>query len=465
MANPSRSDGDRVTDWPALRRAAREAVLQAARRLGIGSLAGLGDPDSPEDHDGGRQNLLLLVQLRWIAVAGQVVTIAVAQIGLGIALPLGAMAVVLAGLVILNLVSLAWIARGGGVTEGTLFVALLLDVLALTVQLSLSGGATNPFTSLFLLQLTLAAVLLSSRATIGLVAVTTAALGVLMLAYRPLVLPPGDSDELFRLYLVGMLVAFVIDAALIAVFVTRISRNLRRQDARLADLRQHAAEEDHIVRMGLLASGAAHELGTPLSSLSVILGDWRRMPELTASPDIAREIEEMQEAVGRCKAIVTGILLAAGAARGEAPHLTTVRGFVSELVGDWRRMRSCFCLEVRDEFGEDEEIVSDTALKQVLFNVLDNALELSPNFVELAAWRDGDTLRLSVTDRGPGFAPEMLARLGQPYTSNKGRLGGGLGLFLVVNVVRKLGGTVEARNRSYGGAVVTISLPLSGLTV
>ncbi|KMO42525.1 histidine kinase [Methylobacterium tarhaniae] len=428
-------------------------------------MAGLGEPGSPEDDDGGRQNLLLLVQLRWIAVAGQVVTIAVAQVGLGIALPLGPMAVVLAGLVILNLVSLAWIARGGGVTEGTLFVALLLDVVALTVQLSLSGGATNPFTSLFLLQLTLAAVLLSSQATIGLVALTTAALGVLMLVYRPLVLPPGDSGELLRLYLVGMLVAFVIDAALIAVFVTRISRNLRRQDARLASLRQRAAEEDHIVRMGLLASGAAHELGTPLSSLSVILGDWRRMPELTASPDIAREIEEMQEAVGRCKAIVTGILLAAGAARGEAPHLTTVRGFVTELVGDWRRMHSCFCLEVRDEFGEDQEIVSDTALKQVVFNVLDNAFDLSPNFVELAILREGDTLRLSVTDRGPGFAPEMLARLGQPYTSSKGRLGGGLGLFLVVNVVRKLGGTVEARNRSYGGAVVTISLPLSSLTV
>ncbi|GJD60382.1 Sensor histidine kinase RegB [Methylobacterium frigidaeris] len=443
----------------------RAILVTAARHLGIGSLAGLGESGTPEDHDGGRQNLLLLVQLRWIAVAGQVVTIAVAQAGLGIALPLGPMAVVLAGLVLLNLVSLGWIARGGGVTEGVLFVALLLDVVALTLQLSLSGGATNPFTSLFLLQLTLAAVLLSSRATIGLVAITTAALGVLMLAYRPLVLPPGDSDELFRLYLVGMLVSFVIDAALIAVFVTRISRNLRRQDARLADLRQRAAEEDHIVRMGLLASGAAHELGTPLSSLSVILGDWRRMPELTSSPDIAREIEEMQEAVGRCKAIVTGILLAAGAARGEAPHLTTVRSFVTELVGDWRRMRSCFCLQVRDEFGEDEEIVSDTALKQVLFNVLDNALDLSPNYVELVLLRDGDTLRLSVTDRGPGFAPEMLARLGQPYTSSKGRLGGGLGLFLVVNVVRKLGGTVEARNRSYGGAVVTISLPLSSLTV
>ena len=80
-----------------------------------------------------------------------------------------------------------------------------------------------------------------------------------------------------------MLVCFVLDAALLVVFVTRINRNLRERDAQLADLRQHAAEEDHIVRMGLLASGAAHELGTPLASLSVILGDWRRMP---ASPPI-----------------------------------------------------------------------------------------------------------------------------------------------------------------------------------
>src|SRR3546814_12997760 len=83
-------------------------------------------------------------------------------------------------------------------------------------------------------------------------------------------------------------------------------------------MRQHATEESHIVRMGLLASGAAHELGTPLSSLSVILGDWRRMPAVAGDTDMAQELEEMQAAVQRCKAIVTGILLSAGQTRGEA---------------------------------------------------------------------------------------------------------------------------------------------------
>ncbi|MFE1597254.1 ATP-binding protein [Methylobacterium sp. ID0610] len=423
------------------------------------------DPAPAGEDDSARKNLMLLWQLRWIAVAGQVVTIAVAEGVLGIALPLGPMSAVLAGQVLLNLLGFAWLKRGSTVTEGGLFVTLLLDVAALTAQLYLSGGATNPFTALFLLQLTLGAVLLNRYATACLVALTAAALVGLTLAYRPLVLPAGSEGELFDLYLIGMLVGFVLNASLIAVFVTRISRNLRERDARLAALRQRAAEEDHIVRMGLLASGAAHELGTPLSSLSVILGDWRRMPDLTRSPEIAREIEEMQEAVGRCKAIVTGILLAAGTARGEASHLTSVRGFVTELVTEWRRMRACGGLRLRDVFGEDQAIVSDTALKQVVFNVLDNALDMSPHFVELTVDREGDALRLSVADRGPGFAPEMLARLGQPYTSSKGRLGGGLGLFLVVNVVRKLGGTVSARNRDQGGAVVTISLPLSVLSV
>lgn len=262
-----------------------------------------------------------------------------------------------------------------------------------------------------------------------------------------------------------MLVCFALDAALLVVFMTRIARNLRERDARLAALKQHAAEEDHIVRMGLLASGAAHELGTPLASLSVILSDWRRMPALATDPERLQEIDEMQSELQRCKSIVTGILLAAGAARGEAPRITTVNGFLAELVAEWRAARSVATLSFDNAFGTDVPIVSDTALKQVIFNVLDNALEVSPNWVRFSATRDDETLVLAVRDMGPGFAPDMLAQFGKPYQSSKGRLGGGLGLFLVVNVVRKLGGTVSADNRPQGGAVVTLNLPLAALAI
>jgi two-component system sensor histidine kinase RegB len=263
-----------------------------------------------------------------------------------------------------------------------------------------------------------------------------------------------------------MWVCFVLDAVLLVVFVARITRNLRERDARLAGLKQNAAEEDHIVRMGLLASGAAHELGTPLASLSVILHDWRRIGVPANAEERAQEIEEMEAAVQRCKSILTGILLSAGEARGESPRVTTVNTFLDELVAEWRASRSGTSLVNENDFGADLPIVSDSALKQVIFNVLDNAQEASgPRWIQLEVGREEDTLVLSVSDSGPGFAPDMLEHFGKPYRSTKGRLGGGLGLFLVVNVVRKLGGSVSAANRPAGGAVVTLRLPLSPLTL
>jgi two-component system sensor histidine kinase RegB len=109
--------------------------------------------------------------------------------------------------------------------------------------------------------------------------------------------------------------------------------------------------------------------------------------------------------------------------------------------------------------------VFDSTLKQTIFNVLDNALEASPEWLSLEAKREADSLKLSVTDAGPGFAPAMLAQFGKPYQSSKGRPGGGLGLFLAVNVSRTLGGTVTARNRAEGGAVVELTLPLTAISL
>jgi two-component system, sensor histidine kinase RegB len=112
----------------------------------------------------------------------------------------------------------------------------------------------------------------------------------------------------------------------------------------------------------------------------------------------------------------------------------------------------------------DLPVVFESALKQTIFNLLDNALEASPRWVKLEASADDEVLKLAVSDRGPGFAPAMLAQFGKPYQSSKGRPGSGLGLFLVVNVIRTLGGTVEARNLEQG-ALVELRLPLSAIAL
>ncbi|MFD1703558.1 ATP-binding protein [Methylopila henanensis] len=406
-----------------------------------------------------------LVQLRWIAVFGQIVTIATVHSGFGIALPLAPMAAALAALVALNAATLLRLKTRAPATNVELFLQLAFDTAALATQLYLSGGVTNPFAFLFLLQVTLGAVLLEAWSAWALVALAVACFGGLIGFHRPLELPGGDESELFRLHIEGMFVCFALDAILVVTFVARMGRNVRERDARLADLRQQAAEETHIVRMGLLASGAAHELGTPLATLDVILNDWRRMPALAHNAELLDEIEDMQAEVRRCKAIVTGILLSAGEARGDAPVVTTVAAFLDDVVADRRAARPVGVIAYENDFGEDQPIVSDTGLKQVIATVIDNAIDASPHWVGVTASREQDALVIAVADDGPGFAPEMLANFGKPYSSTKGRPGGGLGLFLVVNVVRKLGGAAVAANRPGGGAIVTLTLPLAALAI
>jgi two-component system, sensor histidine kinase RegB len=410
-----------------------------------------------------RKNLALLIQLRWVAVVGQVLTILAARFGLGIPLPLAPMGTVLLALLVLNLASYVWWRSHSQVSGRALLVALALDVAALTLLLYFSGGIYNPFVWLYLLQVTMAALLLSVRSAWLVVAAACASFVFLARWHVPLELP---AENYLQLHAIGSFVCLGLDAALLVLVVTRAARNLRERDVRLAELRRQAEEEDHVVRVGLLASGAAHELGTPLASVSVILGDWRHLPQISGDPQMVQEMGQMQAALARCKHILSDILRSAGEARGEAPAVTTLHGFFDELVRDWSAARPGNPLEFHagsGALGENVRIVSDTTLKQAVTNLLDNAYEASPQWVKLYAERRGDLLRVEVQDLGPGFPEDMLENIGKPYQSTRMRPGAGLGLFLVVNVIRKLGGVVMARNRAEGGAIVTLELPFSVL--
>jgi two-component system sensor histidine kinase RegB len=429
----------------------------------------VGSPKATIQEITNRKNLLLLVTLRWLAVIGQIGAIAIATFWLEIPLPVWHMAAVIVFLITLNLITLYRYGSGAIITNTELFLDLLLDVATLTGQLYLSGGATNPFVSLFLLQAILGAVLLQTWSTWTIVAVTSGCFIWLTAFYNEIgfTTPEGSRahSRLFDLHIYGMFVCFLLAAVLLVLFVTRINRNLRDQDLRLAQLRQQSAEEEHIVRMGLLASGAAHELGTPLATLSVILNDWERMPALRADAEIATELAEMQAQLNRCKTIVSGILRSSGEERGENSERTTIVAFIDGVVDDWEDSRNPARLEYTNRLDIDFAIASDVLLQQILYNVLDNAFEASPAFVGIDISRAGEMLTIAVRDAGPGFAPDMLTEFGKPYRSTKQKPGSGLGLFLVVNVLRKLGGQASALNVPSGGAIVALSLPIAALSV
>lgn len=397
-----------------------------------------------------------LIQLRWIAVMGQVATIVFAHFVLGISLPLQQMAVVLAILVAFNLFSMLRWRNRDEVSNESLFFSMLVDVFTLTAQLHYSGGIDNPFIYLYLLQVVLAAALLSPWASRIIAGITLACFMAQILWASPV-----DIPERYRV--IGLLLCFLLNAALIVVFINRINRILREHNEHLADLRQRATEEEHIMRMGLLASGAAHELGTPLATISVLLGDWRRTPQFKQDNTLMEDAQEMQIQLDRCKSIVSGILMSAGEVRAESPEQSTLIGFFDTLVANWCTTRPVKDFDYRNTLKDDPLIVSDEGLKQMICNVLDNALDASPDWLALEVMQSESDIIIRVLDRGPGFAPATLKNFGRPYNSSKGKPGGGLGLFLSLNVARALGGNIFPQNRYPQGAVVTMVLPLTAL--
>ncbi|SOB80938.1 two-component system, sensor histidine kinase RegB [Sphingomonas guangdongensis] len=404
------------------------------------------------------ENMRQLVQLRWIAVVGQTLAILFVHYGLAVRLPLAQMLGIAGTLGVANLLTTYALSRHE-VRSAEVMVALLIDMAVLTLLLYFSGGASNPFISLYLLQVVLGAILLPPAAAALLLGASALAYALLSIRFVPLVLPPTlDPEPLFAL---GRWIGFVMVATLLVMFSTRISSNLRARDAYLADLRQRAVEEEGIVRMGLFASGAAHELGTPLGTLSVILADWRRVPAIASDPDLSAERAEMEGEVARCKAIVSDILQSAGQPRGEAMERAAPEPFLRAVADAWAPTHPQVPLDYRATGLEGAVLAVEPALRQAIWNLLDNAAAASPAGIALTAGIEDGHVAIAVQDWGDGFAAADLAHVGERMRSSKGP-GHGVGLFLAASVARRLGGRLEARNRTGGGAEVRLLLPLAG---
>jgi two-component system sensor histidine kinase RegB len=410
------------------------------------------------------RNLMQLVHLRWMAIYGQVLTIALVHWGLGLTLPLAPMLSLLLVLVAVNIFNAERARSGAAIPDAEIFASILVDVAVLTGQLYLSGGGSNPFLHLYLLQVVLGAALLKPVYSWTLAALSSLCIALLNVWFMPLDFGNFGATEQRYLYAFGVVVCYAVNVVLLLNFGVRIARNNRLRDERLARLRQQAIEADHIMRTGLLASGAAHELGTPLATLSVILGDWQHLPVVTADAEMRDDLASMQQQLERCKKIVSGILLSAGQVRAESAEHMQLRSYLANLLAYWQQTRKPSDFSASLSEFDDQVIVANGVLSQMMDNVLDNALEAAANgAVRVTVWVENDALKFQVQDSGPGFAPEILRHLGQPYQSTKSRPGSGLGLFLSVNVARAYGGSITASNPQTGGALVLITLPLQSV--
>ena len=406
-------------------------------------------------------NLRRLIVLRLIALASQLLAVWVAVTSLHMALPLRPLVGIITGMALVNFLTWLRMRRPWPVGEAELFFHLTLDVAALTGLLYFSGGSTNPFVILYLLPLALTAAALPAAYAWAMVSVSIACYTWLMFYYIPL---PHSHDD-FGLHVLGMWLGFLLSAGLIAWFAVRMGETRRSRDRLLAQMREDELRNERIVALGTLAAGAAHELGTPLSTMAVVTKEMER--EVGASPEAREHLRVLREQLDRCKAILSSLSASAGASRAEGGGRVPLEDYLEKLLRDWQTMRRG--VQLRHDFEgprPSPEILAEQTLSQAIVSILNNAADASPEHIEVSGRWSYSELTLEIRDRGAGLSPDTAQVVGQPFFTTKAPGQGlGLGLFLAQATLRRLGGSVQMYNREGGGACARLILPLSGLRV
>ncbi len=406
----------------------------------------------------GHNQLRRLVALRSMAITAQLLTLWAVWKALELELDWRPMLLTIATLAAVNLFSWRRLRNDKPVPNEELFAQLCIDVLALSVLLYYSGGSTNPFVSLYLLPLVIAAATLPDRYTWGMAALTSACYSVLMFHYVPL--PHNhqhDSDSAFNAHVVGMWLGFVFSTVVVAYFVVKMAQAVRSRDEMLARVREEILRNERIVALGTQAAGAAHELGTPLSTMAVVIGELQH--DAGAHPGWRDALTILNEQVHGCKRIIDKIL--ADVQDSGAASLQPADRLMAEVLDEWQLLRPTAQYHYHSEGAPPAPLVSvDDTLRAALMNLLNNAADAAPQAIEIHTRRDADHFMLEIHDHGKGLSKEAELKAGSAFFTTKAG-GHGIGLFLANATLERMGGSVRLFNREGGGATTEIILPIT----
>jgi two-component system sensor histidine kinase RegB len=392
-----------------------------------------------------------LLAVRVSLIAGWTAGIAWLHWGLRIPMPLLPMGAVLLLMALFSLTT-AWRLRQDAPATQVEFLAhLLADLTAFAVLVFFSGGVTNPFVSLMLVPVVIAAISLRPRWVWLLAAVAGGFYGLLLFYYQPLAV--ADPVAATAMHLGGMWFNFLISAGLIAFFVTRIHASLRARDQELSALREKQLRDERIVALGTQAALAAHELATPLATIQTTAHELAA--EFANDPDIGADCQLLEKQAQACKRILTQL---AARARDTPPAALPLDAWLNALLERWQILRPDARL-TRELPTSRRDFIAPDGLEQAILNVLNNAADAAAAPVAFSALAADDALVIDIADRGPGFSPEQKAQAGRVLFSGKPGRGWGMGLALTHATLERLGGTLTLAEREGGGTRVRITLP------
>jgi two-component system, sensor histidine kinase RegB len=425
-----------------------------------------GGVDTPREV--GRVSLRTLVFVRWVVIIGQLVTVSVVALGFRFPMQLTALIAIIALATVVNLVGMI-MRRGRALSDRAVAFYLAFDILQLSALLFLTGGLTNPFAVLVLGPIAVAAAVLGRDYSFALTFLAIICLAALFASPFDLPWNGGGLPRLPDLYQLGIWIALTLACGFIATYNWSVSGEARRISEALAEIQLTLAREQQLTALGTLAAAAAHELGTPLSTITVVAKELAR--DLPPGSPFAEDVALIQSQCERCRSILAELARKPEDAE-ESPFNRLPMDQLIEAAAVPHRMPG-IRLDIRNSAapGIDMPILRRTPeIMHGLGNILQNAMQFATTAVRVETQTDAQRIAMTVSDDGPGFSPGLLGRLGEPYLSLRDQEHEhlGLGIFIAQTLLERTGAEVTFVNGLDGaleGAAVTIVWPRAALSL
>ena len=402
-----------------------------------------------------------LVRLRWLSVIGQTAAVLGVYFGFEFDLPIWACLAVIALSAWLNIALRIVFRHARRIEPDRAAWLLAFDIAQLAIMMFLTGGLENPFAFFFLGPVLLSATALPPRMTAMLGGFAMLCATLLVFFHYPLPWSDTDRPAFPDDYLLGIWISILLAIFVIGVYAWQIAEEQRQLADAFAATELVLAREQHLSQIDGLAAAAAHALGTPLSTISVVVKELER--ELGADSPHADDIALLREQTQRCRAILAKLNELSG--EGEPFDRMPLPTLIEEVVAPHRN----FGIEIGVNLPSDETPpfgARNPAILYGLGNILENAVDFAQERVEVTADWDDDEISIIISDDGPGFAPEVMSRIGEPYVRSRRRrrmyasdeTGLGLGFFIAKTLLERSGATLTFVNRPFPrrGAIVTI---------
>ena len=415
---------------------------------------------SPRAYSPSVDNLRNLLIIRSIALLGQTAVLAYVVLASRTTSSLWGVTTSLVIMALLTALSLWRTTRPWPVADNEFLAQLLIDVLGWTALMYFTGGANNPFVSYYIVPLVIAAAVLPWRHTWLVAGTSMLVYSLLLYFYEPFPLftphaAMGHGTGA-NVHILGMWFNFLFSAGLITYFVVRMAAILRQQEAQAVVQREDRLRNDQIVAVASLAAGTAHELGTPLSTMTVLVDEM--LQDKSLSEQARMDCALLKNQITQCRSTLAELSRTAELSSVEQTRPQSVGDFVQHTVTRWavRRPGIRYSIECA---ASSPVIELDLTMIQALENLLNNAADAGSDRIEIRVDWDQRETGIHIRDWGTGIPPELLEQLGKPII-HAGKSGLGIGLMLTQAAVTRYGGRIELRNIKEGGTVATMSLPL-----